>query len=265
VDSVPACSLMVRRTTIEKIGFLPEENFLYWDDTEWCYLCSRAGMKVASVGASKAYHAMGAKNESVNTFPTYYAWRNWIRFFAKYTPSGQQEKMTRTFLGSIFEEVYAGVHKGEYNRMKTVMLAYDDAIHGVTGKAGQNRIFDIDFNEKPFQKLFSAGSVFYLEEGEFPSLAEWLRQLPAQLGIDVTWAAEPAPGVKTIALCESIFRVDDLSLSKVYLDIDKCILMDEDDALDVINYNYSRRTFILSQQPVFLQQVQKLAAPERVV
>jgi hypothetical protein len=34
--------------------------------------------------------------------------------------------------------------------------------------------------------------------------------------------------------------------------------MDEDDALDVINYSYSRRSFILSQQPIFLQKVQAL-------
>jgi hypothetical protein len=258
VDSVAACSLMVRRTTIETIGFMPEENFLYWDDTEWCYLCNRAGMKVASLGTSKALHAMGAKNESINTFPTYYAWRNWIRFFAKYTPPERLEKMTETFLGSVFEEVYAGIHKGEYNRRKTVMFAYDDAIHGVMGKAGPGRIFSVDFNEKPFRKLFSSGAAFYLEEGEFPSLAGWLRQLPKQLGIDVTWATQPDKGAKTISLCESIFRVEDLSLSKIYIDIDKCILMDEDDALDVINYSYSRRSFILSQQPIFLQQIQAL-------
>ena len=83
-DSVAACSLMVKRCVIDKIGFMPEENFLYWDDTEWCYRCNLAGYKVASVGNAKALHAMGAKNESVNTFPTYYAWRNWIVFFTKY-------------------------------------------------------------------------------------------------------------------------------------------------------------------------------------
>lgn len=43
-DAVAACALMIRRSVIEKIGFMPEENFLYWDDTEWCYLCNRAGL-----------------------------------------------------------------------------------------------------------------------------------------------------------------------------------------------------------------------------
>jgi hypothetical protein len=255
VDSVAACSLMVRRTTVDRIGFMPEENFLYWDDTEWCYLCNKAGMKVASVGTSKALHAMGAKNEAVNTFPTYYAWRNWINFFAKYTEPERQDKMAETFLGSIFEVVYAGIHKGEYNQSKTVMLAYDDAIHGIMGKAGENRIFDIDFNYEPFIKLFSSADKFYIEEGEFPTLAAWIRQLSENLSVNVELVDAPAPGVKTISLCENIFRIEDLSLSKAYIDIDKCILQDEDDVLDVINYDYSKRSFIMAQKPVFLQKI----------
>ncbi len=168
VDSVAACSLMVRRTTIDKIGFMPEENFLYWDDTEWCYRCNQAGMKVASVGTSKALHAMGAKAETVNTFPTYYAWRNWISFFAKYTPEESKERMAEAFLGSIFEVVYAGLHKGEKNKVRTVMLAYDDAIHRVTGKAGENRIFELDKNYEPFIRLFKSSKKFILIGESFP-------------------------------------------------------------------------------------------------
>jgi hypothetical protein len=198
---------------------------------------------------------MGAKKEDVNTFPTYYAWRNWIRFFSKHTPEERFEKMAETFLGSIFAVVYAGIHKGEYNKLKTVMLAYDDAIHGVTGKAGENRIFDIDVNYEPFIKLFSSAKNFYIEDDEYPILAGWVRSLPKQLGIDVNWLDQPTAGAKTISLCENIFRIDDLSLSKVYIDIDKCILQDEDDVLDVINYNYSKRSFIMAQKPVFLQKI----------
>jgi hypothetical protein len=210
------------------------------------------------VGTSEALHAMGAKKEDVNTFPTYYAWRNWIRFFAKYTPKECRDKMAETFLGSVFAVVYSGIHKGEQNKSKTVMLAYDDAIHGVTGKAGENRIFHLDINYEPFRKLFSSATLFYLEEGDFPTLAGWLKQLPQQLGMDVTWIDAPAAGAKTISLCEDIFALDDLSLSKIYADIDKCILQDEDDVLDVINYNYSKRSFILAQKPVFLENINSL-------
>jgi hypothetical protein len=256
VDAVAACSLMVRRSVIEKIGLMPEENFLYWDDTEWCYRCHLSGMKVASVGSSKAYHAMGAKAEDENTFPTYYSWRNWIRFFSKYTPGDKLEKLGKTIISSVFYEVYSGIHRGEYNRIKTIMLAFDDALNGVTGKAGENRIFDIDHNYEPYKKLFHSCKKFYIEEGQYPATAEWLRTLPDKLGISgIQWADAPGSGAKTISLCESIFRIDDMSLSKIYIDIDGCIFRDEDDALDIINFNYSKRSFIIAQLPVFLEKL----------
>ena len=112
-DAVAACSLMVRKSLIDKIGLMPEDNFLYWDDTEWGYRCNLAGFKVASVGSSVVLHRMGAKKETVNTFPTYYAWRNWIYFFMKYTPKKDWEKMCDTFLNSVFEAQYEGMYRGE--------------------------------------------------------------------------------------------------------------------------------------------------------
>jgi hypothetical protein len=249
---------MVRRSTIDRIGFLPEDNFLYWDDTEWCHKCNLAGMKVASVGTSKALHAMGAKQEAVNTFPTYYAWRNWIYFFAKYTPQEKLEKMAETFLGSIFQVAYAGLHKGEHNVNRTVMLAYDDVLHGVMGKAGENRIFPVDVNLKPFEALFASADSFYVEENGFPTLHQRLLDIAKRLGASVNWREAPGAGTKTIALCEDIFRIEDLTMDKIYVDIDRCILRTQEDVLDVINYNYSKRSFIYAQKPVFMERLRVL-------
>lgn len=258
VDSVAACSLMVKRSIIDKIGFMPEENFLYWDDTEWCYKCNLAGYKVASVGSAKALHAMGAKNEAVNTFPTYYAWRNWIVFFAKYTKEKKLEKMAETFLGSLFQVTYEGLHTGSQNRTKTVMLAYDDAIHGVMGKAGNNRIFNLDYDDTPFLDLFKGKEKIYLEENQFPGTAELLKELAADNGYNITWVTEPKTNVPVISLCENIFKIEDLSLQKIYIDINRCIFATEEDALDIINYNYSKRSFIYAQKPIFLECIRRL-------
>lgn len=153
-DAVPACALLVRKSITDEIGLLPEDNYLYWDDTEWCYKANLLGYKVASVGASKAYHAMGAKKEDVNTFPTYYAWRNWIAFFIKYTPEEKWIDMARYFLTSIFETEYWGWYNGVYSKSNTVMAAYDDAIHGVSGKAGRDRIFEMDFPENEYREPY---------------------------------------------------------------------------------------------------------------
>ena len=256
-DAVAACALMIRRSVIEKIGFMPEENFLYWDDTEWCYLCNRAGWKVASVGNAMALHAMGAKKELENTFPTYYAWRNWIRFFMRYTEPGDWEAMAGTFLDSMFQIVYEGLHKGEKNRSRTVMLAYDDALHGVTGKAGENRIFTLDTADGSWDKLFSAAPAYVLHTDKYPGTAQDIRDRAERMGYDIRWydVSEAPENTPEIILCDNIFQIEDLSLQKIYIDINDCIL--EEDVLDVINYNYSRRTFIEAQKPIFLQKLRE--------
>lgn len=258
-DAVAACALMIRRSVIEKIGFMPEENFLYWDDTEWCYLCNRAGWKVASVGNAMALHAMGAKKELENTFPTYYAWRNWIRFFMRYTEPGDWEAMAGTFLDSMFQIVYEGLHKGEKNRFRTVMLAYDDALHGVTGKAGENRIFTLDTADGPWDKLFSAAPAYVLHTDKYPGTAQDIRDRAERMGYDIRWydVSEAPENTPEIILCDNIFQIEDLSLQKIYIDINDCILASEEDVLDVINYNYSRRTFIEAQKPIFLQRLRE--------
>lgn len=258
VDSAAACSLMVRRSIIDKIGFMPEENFLYWDDTEWCYRCNLSGYKVASVGKAKALHAMGAKNEVVNTFPTYYAWRNWIVFFARHTKNEDLGRMAETFLDSLFQVTYEGLHTGCENRTRTVMLAYDDAIHGIMGKAGKNRIFNLDFDDTPFLHLFEGKEKICLEENNFPGTAEWLRELAADNGYNIIWTSKPGKNVPVISICENIFQIEDLSLQKIYIDINRCIFATEEDALDIINYNYSKRSFIYAQKPVFLECIRKL-------
>lgn len=258
-DAVAACALMIRRSVIEKIGFMPEENFLYWDDTEWCYLCNRAGWKVASVGNAMALHAMGAKKELENTFPTYYAWRNWLRFFMRYTEPEEWEAMAGTFLDSMFQIVYEGLHKGEKNRTRTVMLAYDDALHGVTGKAGENRIFTLDTADGPWDKLFSAAPAYVLHTDKYPGTAQDIRDRAERMGYDIRWydVSEAPENIPEIVLCDNIFQIEDLSLQKIYIDINDCILASEEDVLDVINYNYSRRTFIESQKQIFLQRLRE--------
>lgn len=256
-DAVAACALMVRRSIVDEIGLMPEDNFLYWDDTEWCYLCNQAGYKVASVGNAVALHAMGAKKELENTFPTYYAWRNWIYFFARYTRQEQLEKMAETFLASIFQVVYEGLHKQEENKVRTVMLAYEDAICGVRGKAGENRIFSLDFNDEPWHQLFSREKEWILHHEKYPAMAEQIQEIAARLGYDVVWG-EPGDRGKEIILCDNIFEIEDLSLEKIYIDVNDCILASEEDVLDVINYNYSKRSFLFAQKPVFLQKIKEI-------
>lgn len=138
------------------------------------------------------------------------------------------------------------------------MLAYDDAIHGIMGKAGENRIFDLDFNLEPFHRLFQGKRKIYLEDNGYVQMADWLKNLALQLGYDLIWLEQREEGQPVITFCESIFKLEDLSRQKIYIDLSDCIFETEEDALDIINYNYSKRSFVFAQKPVFLECVRSL-------
>ena len=60
-DYVPACALIVRREVVEKIGCMPQENFIYYDDISWGVRCTRAGYDVAADSKAVVWHKGGAK------------------------------------------------------------------------------------------------------------------------------------------------------------------------------------------------------------
>lgn len=255
-DAVAACSVLVRTSLIKEIGPMPEENFLYWDDTEWGYRCNMAGYKVASYGKSKVLHAMGAKKEDINTFPTYYSWRNWIQFFIKYTPEENLDKLSRTFIHSVFDVVYEGYYKKEYNKAKTVMIAYDDALHGVKGKAGEGKIFDIDKSDEKFKNIIKGKRKIFIEIGTHKGLADRIKEKindyepDAEVIYDI--GAENGSDCLFIKLCNYIFSLRVIESECVYIDEEENILYDESDAFKVKNYNNSFQAFLFGQQPVFL-------------
>lgn len=276
-DAVAACSVLVRTSLIRQIGPLPEENFLYWDDTEWGIRCNRAGYKVASLGSSKVLHCMGAKKESVNTFPLYYSWRNWIRFFMKYTPKEKREDMCTAFLEGIFDVVYNDLYLGEENRAKTVMYAYDDAIHGRTGKAEDDKIYPVVHSTEKLSKLLEGKKEIRIyangrmEQAQI--FCEKVKAVAQTCGMNLQIAvleghpqddlsAKLRPGNQsdvlfTFTMTDSIFRLEDLELATCYVDEEERILATEEDLFMVINRDYSRQMFVFSQKNLFMTMAQK--------
>ena len=147
--------------------------------------------------------------------------------------------------------------EGAINKSKTVMAAVDDALHGVMGKAGPERIFDLEFTYDKLKPLLEKGNNLFIEVNDFPLFADAMREeleakYPSCRVVLSTEGTRPE-GSLVVSLCESIFRQDDLSLEKFIMDLDGNVLRDEDDVLMAINYSCSRRAFIFAQKPLFIR------------
>lgn len=271
-DAVPACSLMIRSSVAAKIGFLPKHCYLYWDDTEWCHRCRLAGYSVASVGASKALHSMGAKLEYTTTFPTYYAIRNMISFFMRYTPDDRLTNMCREFLSTVYEEQFVGYYTDTLNKADTVMAAYDDAIHGVTGKAPDGRIHDVDKNMDPWRNFFDSADEFVIYDNNNPMLCKKILTIAESLGAaeKVKVASESGENDSAIrielgssiltyeARSAALDYLSDASHRYVLIDQNECIVnAGEVEALQD-DYEQAKDLFIYSQLPLMKRQAKLL-------
>lgn len=149
-DTVPSCFSLIRAKCLEKTGYMPRENFISWDDIEWCYRFGLAGYKVAAISAARVWHKTGGK-VLTNHFGTYYYNRNKIRFFAKYLPENKTEEYAKWLVKDIFTRTYGLAQKGYVNNVKALMYAFADFVYDVRGKAADYKITPYDESKNPLE------------------------------------------------------------------------------------------------------------------
>lgn len=269
-DYVPACSLMVRSEVLDQIGLLPQENFIYWDDMEWCYRARLAGYQVAAYREAKVLHDMGT-NSGNTYFSTYYFWRNRIRFFKRYTPKEKRDLAMTALLENFFQTMYGCYYKGKTNQISIMMHALDDAVHDHTGKAEEGMILPKDQIEDRTAALLEAHHKIVIEfNGDYKLLQDILKKQqkvnpPAEVCIvsdDVDEVQKQNPGYEVVragdipaemqnagetlrlTMCEHVSKVEDTGLQKVYIDPYSNLLENERDLQHFAGYQYNRDLFL---------------------
>lgn len=268
-DYVAACSLMARTEAVRRVGIMPEENFIYWDDMEWGYRFNQAGYQVAVWGKSKIWHKAGGRNAG-DTFINYYMWRNRIRFFLKVLPEEKKEHFAEVILSDLYRLIYSCNLKGESNIIKSVMYAFDDAIHGITGKAADYKILKRNAKEdRIIQFLGAAKSVVVLFNGDYEGLGNIVRKLKSAAALDTIAISMAAcdlppeevagqfPDCRVVAsyepeqfdyhmkMCDHIFNVSVSMEADVYVDPWCNIIGSREDMAYCYNFQMAKEVFIL--------------------
>lgn len=92
VDHVQGASFFVSKKCIETTGVLPEEYFMYMEETDYCYHAHLNGFKVATAHSSKVFHKEGSSTgcrpdkgkEGKSYLADTLSIRNRLRFARKY-------------------------------------------------------------------------------------------------------------------------------------------------------------------------------------
>lgn len=85
IDYIHGGALLTNVRTIKKIGVLPSEYFLYWEETDWCTMAKRAGVPLVICPSAIVYDKVG-KSIGRGFLAHYYFARNGMIFYKKYYP-----------------------------------------------------------------------------------------------------------------------------------------------------------------------------------
>jgi len=85
VGYVTGCSLLAGMEAISVIGLLPEEYFLYFEETDWNLAAQRKGYRTVMAPASHVWHKYSEVGDYKDRF-IYYSFRNRIHIVRKYAP-----------------------------------------------------------------------------------------------------------------------------------------------------------------------------------
>jgi len=133
VGYVSGCSLLASSAAIAVIGPLPEEYFLYCEETDWNLAAQRKGFRTVLAPASRVWHKYTLTDDYNDRF-IYYSFRNRIRLVSKYAPR-HLLKAFRVNMSVLNGYISANPSRARFLRF-VAFLAHLDAFLFRSGKAG---------------------------------------------------------------------------------------------------------------------------------
>jgi hypothetical protein len=77
------CAMMSKREIINKVGLIPEEYFLYYEEQDWSLMIKKAGYKIWYEPESVVYHKESVSVQKQSPLKTYFMNRNRILFMRR--------------------------------------------------------------------------------------------------------------------------------------------------------------------------------------
>lgn len=267
-DYVASCAAMARTSAVREFGGFPEENFIYWDDIEWCTKCWKAGYKVVVNGNAKAFHDMSQANKQ-NMFLRYYANRNRYKFFTKYLPEEKLEAFFQYITEEFFSQNYGAIYKKKYGTAYTMWNAMDDFMHGVTGKAEEGQIVPYSEGEdrlavhvRGWKKILIYMPVHAQKDYDIlNSVLRYLMKQNEKAEVQVTFKLEDHVQEDhdiVLQLCEHVTKVKENILPRVYIDRWKNAILDEKAYWYFSNYDKALENFRRLYWPLFKERMREL-------
>lgn len=85
-DYITGACFLIKRKVIEKIGLMPEDYFLYFEDAEWCLKARKAGFECRVVSKARIGHKVSKNTQEYSFSYVYYHYRNGLLLAKRNAP-----------------------------------------------------------------------------------------------------------------------------------------------------------------------------------
>lgn len=134
-DYISGVCMLVKRSVIKKIGLMPEEYFLYFEDVDWCLRARKAGYKCVLVPEAKIWHKVSSSTKAESFSYIYYHFRNGLLLAKRHAPFFI--KLLAYFVS--FLVYFKQLIKSPSKWTKAIKLGIKDFYKGRFGKYEKNR------------------------------------------------------------------------------------------------------------------------------
>jgi GT2 family glycosyltransferase len=128
ITYIPGTSMLLTKECLEKIGFMPEEYFLYYEDTDYCLKAKKSGFHLGVSLDSCVFHKLGRSSNTL--IKDYYDARNILLFAYKYLRS----YLPVVLVSYLYRIVLPKIIRFQLKRLRIVGTAF---YHFLSGKSGK--------------------------------------------------------------------------------------------------------------------------------
>jgi GT2 family glycosyltransferase len=138
VEHISGCSIFFRADRIKEIGYIPEEYFLYYEETDWMKHIKQKGFKIFTCLSSQLIHKHAKSTGGIySPFVIYYMTRNQILFNRKYLNSIEYY----LFILKIINRNLLKIVFYSFKNLELSKSIFTGTIDGILNKKGKKEFF----------------------------------------------------------------------------------------------------------------------------
>jgi GT2 family glycosyltransferase/glycosyltransferase involved in cell wall biosynthesis len=190
VDFVTGASVFLRADLLQKIGYIPEDYFLYFEETHWLLKARENGVSCVVIPNIRLIHYKRSENGGVPTkYYFYYYIRNYLLFakrIGKIDPAASARLLKSGFIRIWLDKI--GVRRKAaleiYRRLADQAL--DD---GMTASSGRTDLLDLEMSVQEFEEIphrsITGGTAHIDDDGVVSGLVSFARKVNAECTVSI--------------------------------------------------------------------------------